>query len=122
MKISELSTDRAADVLCEITPYIANMAGDKVLMDTLKEKIDSGGYSIAELYVFGAKKLSAIVPILLKNHRNDVFSILAVLNEVSVEDVAAQNIMVTMGQIKEIAQDKELLDFFKSWRHGEEAE
>ena len=29
MKLSELSTDRALDVLCELTPYISNIASDE---------------------------------------------------------------------------------------------
>ena len=43
MKLSELTTDQAADVLCEVTPYIANITGDKSLLDELGKKFDSKG-------------------------------------------------------------------------------
>ena len=46
MKISELTTEQAADVLCELTPYIANITGDKALLDELGKKFDSKGKSV----------------------------------------------------------------------------
>lgn len=119
MKISELSTERAADVLCEITPFVANIVSDKDLLDTLKEKVGSGA-SLAELYVMGAKKYATIIPIVLKTHRDDVFGLLAAINEMDVDTVAKQNIIATMMQVREIAKDNALLDFFKSWQQEEE--
>lgn len=114
MKLSDLSTDRAADVLCEITPYIANLAGDKKLLDTLKEKLGSEKMSAAEVYTYGAQKLAVIVPIVLKDHRADVFGLLAVLNETAPDEIAKQNILTTMQQISDLVQDRELRDFFSS--------
>lgn len=120
MKLSELSTERATDVLCELTPYIANITGDKALLDVLKEKVGNEGKSIAELYTYGAKKLSTLVPIVLKDHRSDIFSLLAVLNETTAEEIAEQNILVTMKQLRAILEDKDFVDFFKSWQQAEE--
>lgn len=115
MKLSELTTERAADVLCELTPYIANITGDKYLLDELANKFDSKGKSAAELYTFAAHKYATLVPILLKEHRNDVFGLLAVLNETEPEKIAGQNIISTMMQVRSVLKDKELLDFFKSF-------
>ena len=120
MKLSQLSTDKAADMLCELTPYIANITGDKSLLDELAHKFDSKGKSVAELYVFAAMKYTALVPILLKTHKADVFGVLAVLNETTPEAVGNQNVLSTMRQIREAFKDKELLDFFKSWQEPEE--
>lgn len=122
MKLSELTTERAADVLCELTPYIANITGDKSLLDELANKFDSKGKSAAELYTFAAHKYATLVPILLKEHREDVFGILAVLNEMEPEKVAKQNILSTMMQVRSALKDKELLVFFKSfWQEDETA-
>lgn len=121
MKISQLDTARAIDILCELTPYITSITGDKTLMDTLSEKIGSGK-SQAEIMLYGAKKISALVPIVLKEHKNDVFGILSILNETTAEEIEKQNIMVTMQQIKEICNDKELLDFFKQRQQEAETE
>lgn len=117
MKLSELSTDRAADVLCEITPFLANLAGDTALQDTLRDKLklqDGQKPSMAELYTFGAQKLAIIVPIILKDHRADVFGMLAALNGTTAAQIAAQGVMDTMGQLREVMQDEQLRDFFKS--------
>lgn len=56
MKISELSTDRALDVLCELTPYVANITGDKALLDELGKKFDTKGKSVCRnVHICGAK-------------------------------------------------------------------
>ena len=115
MKLSQLTTERAADVLCELTPYIANITGDKALLDELANKFDSKGKSAAELYTFAAHKCATLVPILLKEHRSDVFGVLSVLNECAADEIAKQKVMKTMKQVRDLFQDKDLLDFFKSF-------
>lgn len=123
MKLSQLSTERAADVLCELTPYIANIVEDSALMESLRDAIDTEKVKTkAELIAIGAGKATRLVPIILKNRRSDVYGILAVLNEKSVEEIAKQNLLVTMRQIKNVSRDKELVDFFKSWADTEESE
>lgn len=122
MKLSELSTERAADVLCEVTPYIANITGDKALLDELAIKFDSKGKSVAELYTFSSHKYAQLVPILLKDHRADVFGVLAALNETTAEQIGKQKVMETIKQVGELFRDKELLDFFKSFGREEKSE
>lgn len=115
MKLSELDTSRAADVLCEAGAYALNILTDEELATELKSKIDSSGeLSRLELYTFGVQKISALLPIILKKHRDDVFGILAAVNGCAAKDIARQNIMVTMQQVKELASDKDMIDFFKS--------
>ena len=120
MKLSELTTERAADVLCELTPYIANITGDKALLDELEKKFDRKGKSVAEMYTFAAHKYATLVPILLKDHREDVFGVLSVLNETELDKIAKQKVMETMKQVRDLFQDKELLDFFKSFGQEDE--
>ena len=123
MKLSQLSTERATDVLCELTPYIANIVEDSELMESLRDAIDTDKVKTkAELIAIGAGKVTRIIPIILKKRRSDVYGILAVLNEKSVEQIAMQNFLITMKQIKDMAKDKELVDFFKSWADTEESE
>lgn len=117
MRISELSTDRAADVLCEISVFILNIVEDVDVMDTLKAQTDKAE-TLAGKYALGAQKIGQWVPLLLKKHKADVFGILAALNESTVEKIGAQNIIKTMAQIREAVQDKELVDFFKSCASG----
>ena len=122
MKISTLTTEQALDTLCVLTPYIENITGDKSLTDALSKKLGKSKMSAAEVYTYGAQKIAALVPILLKDHREDVFGILSVLNETTPEEIAEQNVLITINQIKEAVQDKDLVDFFKSWQQGEKTE
>ena len=115
MKISEMSTEKAMDVLCELTPYMINIVTDEALITELKSAIDfTKANTMAEKMALTVGKITKIIPILLRNKKNDVFGIVGVLNNKTIEEVAKQNIIVTMKQIRDIAKDKELLDFFKS--------
>ena len=123
MRLSELSTDRATDVLCELTPYIANIVSDEELLEELKKAVDRKDIvNKAQLLAVGAEKITKILPILLKKRKEDVFGILAVMNEKTVEEIAKQNILITLKQARTAFKDKELIDFFKSCMDAEEGE
>lgn len=123
MRLSELSTDRATDVLCELTPYIANIVSDEELLEELKKAVDRKDIvNKAQWLAVGAEKITKILPILLKKRKEDVFGILAVMNEKTVEEVAKQNFLMTLKQAKTAFKDKELIDFFKSCMDAEEGE
>lgn len=115
MKISELSTDKALDIICEITPFVDEIATDEELISTLKEKVKlPEGATRADMLKIGADKINKIVPIILKKKRAAVYGILAALNESSIEKISKQSMISTAKQIKEAVGDKELIDFFKS--------
>ena len=123
MKLSQMTTDKATDVLCEIAPYAMNIMTDEDLMNELKAAIDfEEADTMAEKIALTAGKISKILPILLKKRKSDLFGILGALNEKTVEEIAKQNIIKTMSQIRDISKDKELLDFFKSCTGTEESE
>lgn len=115
MKLSEMTTDRAMDVLCEITPFIANITADEELLAELRNAIDPKAVKTkAELMVKGVEKITKLAPIVLKKRKADVFGILAALNEKTAEEIGKQNIIATMAQVREVVKDKDLMDFFKS--------
>lgn len=115
MKISELSTDRAADVLCEASVYILNILTDEDLRESLKAQIDAQKpQTVGEKYAIGVQKIGQWVPLLLKKHREDTLGIVAAVNDIPVETVREQSVIKTMKQIWEIVRDKDMLDFFKS--------
>lgn len=123
MKLSEFSTEKATDVLCEISPYAMNIMTDEELVDELKQFVDfKDANTMAQKIALIIGKLSKILPILLKKRKADLFGILGALNEKSVEEIGKQNIIKTMSQIRDISKDKELLDFFKSCTDAEESE
>lgn len=115
MRISELSTDKAADVLCEVSTYALNIVTDDELRDSLKAQIDAEKPQTAgERYAIGAQRIGQWIPILLKKHRDDVFGILAAINGTTIATIKKQNIIKTMLQVREAVKDKDLMDFFKS--------
>ena len=116
MKISDLSTDRALDVLCEILPNVNSICIDEELVEAVKTKISKkfSELSRAEILLIGAEKLTEIGLIALKKHRHDVLSILAAINGVEPEQVERQNIIKTMAMMRELAKDEELIAFFRS--------
>lgn len=116
MKLSQLSTNKSFDVLCELSIYCVNIATDEELMNTIfSEFVEKEGKTRLQAIIEACSdKLLSMIPLLLKKHKPDVLGIVATLNETTVEEVGEQNIMVTMKQIKEIIRDKEFVDFFKS--------
>ncbi len=122
MKLSKLTTDEALDVLCEITPYVSNIVSDEGLMDTLNKTIKKDGMTRAGVLVAGAEKLSRLVPIVMKEHRGDVYGIIAAVNGMERDEIARQNVLKTSIQIRDICADKEMLDFFKSCAQRKDTE
>ena len=122
MKLSKLTTDEALDVLCEITPYVSNIVSDETLMETLNKTVKKDGMTRAGVLVAGAEKLSRLVPIIMKEHRGDVYGILAAVNGMEQGDIARQNVIKTSMQIRDICADKEMLDFFRSCAQQKDTE
>lgn len=122
MKLSELSTDRALDVLCELTPYVYNIASDETVVSAVGKAVtpkDTNAYGAVLMLM---ERMGEIVPLLLKTHRPDVYGILSVLNEKTVDEISAQPIGDTIRQTKDVFRDSELLDFFKSSAQQEHKE
>ena len=120
MKLSQLSTNEALDVLAEITPYITDIMSDEALLAELKNTIGGKELSTAEVVAFGANKISKIINILLKQNKKAVYGIIAALNKKTPDEIANQNFIATGKQIREIVKDRELWDFFISFARTEE--
>ena len=123
MKLSEISTERAADVLCELTPLIDSIVTDDDMMQALSAalgKNDLQTMSVGQKMMLVTSKLGKVVPILMKKRRAEMFGILGVLNEKTPEEIARQKMVETMRQIHHLTNDRELIDFFKSCRNSGE--
>nr|DAI28641.1 MAG TPA: hypothetical protein [Caudoviricetes sp.] len=118
-KLSDLGTDECLDVLCTIAPSIQAIVEDKDIMTALGKAIDKKGLTKAGVLMTAASKLVGAVPLLFKTHREDVYNILSSVGGVTVEEVKAQNMLDTMQQLREILQDKPLLDFFGWSKRGD---
>lgn len=115
MKLSELSTDKALDALCELTPYVSNIVSDEKMVDVVGRVIENA----ETLNVFGkalvlTERIGEIVPVLLKTHRPDIYGILSVVNQKEQREIAAQPAAETIRQVRELFGDRDLLAFFAS--------
>ena len=118
-KLSDLGTDECMDVLCSIAPSIQEIVDDKDIMNVLGKAIDKNGLTTAGVFMAATSKLVGAVPMLFKTHREDVYNILSSVGGVTVDEVKSQNMLDTMKQMKEILQDKPLLDFFGWSKRGD---
>jgi len=110
MKISQMTTDQAADALIRIAEPAANIMHDQdtiAVLEKLATGKDGDGLS------FVADNLVPVATILLKTHREDMYEVLAALSAKKVEAIGKQKITETIKDIKE-CWDGELVDFFAS--------
>ena len=115
MKISELTTNEGLDVLCEITPYLGAIVTDDELVAELKRKTDVSNESTqAQVWAAALDKLTKLMPIILKTHRSDVYGIVGAVNGKTEDEIARQGFIKTASEIRDIINDKEFKDFFKS--------
>ena len=124
-KLSQLTTDEALDVLCELTPHINEIVSDDQLISELKRKLDRDGdgkLTRAEMLLFGVDKINNIIPIVLKKKRDALLSIVAVMAGCELEEIKTQNIIKTGVQVRDLAKDKDLMDFIRSCLNSEKSE
>lgn len=110
MKLSEMTTDQACETVVKLTPPIANIVDDPSLEPMLKDFAGRKGQN-------GLKIISAmipkVVPLLLKDHRKDVYTILSVMSGEPTEKIGNQKITETIRMVQECV-DEDLIRFFSS--------
>lgn len=104
-----ISTEVAFDLLPSATELY-----DKLELDAYRKKIaeENKGKPLDQMSA-GINLFKHV----LKNSakvKEEVFEIVAVFEAKPIEEIKAQNFMITVKSLKEILTDKEALDFFKS--------
>ncbi|MGL5869097.1 hypothetical protein, partial [Clostridium chrysemydis] len=97
MKLSELSTDRGMEVLAEITIIVGEILEDKDLKKALFSKTEVTKELTMEerqtlVYENILKKAKVIIPSILRTNKDNVLSILALINEKSLEEIKNQKV------------------------------
>lgn len=110
MKISAMTTEHATDVLVKIAEPASIIMHDEKVFDMLERLSKSEAGNAVKFF---ADNISLIVTALLKDHKTEVYTIVAALVEKTAEEVAKQNIKQTVMDIKE-SWDGDLIDFFGS--------
>ena len=89
MKLSELNAEELCIYLAEITPFIIPLMEDerisKIFLENEKE-INEDEYVKAFI-----PKLVKLIPVILKDHRDNLFGILAISYKMSIDDIKKVN-------------------------------
>lgn len=122
MKLSQLPTVQAKDVLIQVSALTANITADKDLLDVIGNPEHYKG--IGDMNKRGNMAInlgrwSEFVKGLLERHWQDVRGILAAVNAKSPEEIEAQTITETIAQINELRDDDVLMDFLSSFMERE---
>ena len=115
---SELSTDEALEVVLQIAQPITNLIDDEALVKEMQKAMPKSETTRIAMQRFGLAKIVKLLNIALKQHREDVYAILAPFNGLTVEEIGKQNFLITCKQAADLLNDKGFVDFFKSYLGG----
>lgn len=104
MKFSELTAEKAAELIVEITPLVDKLLDDK-LVNELEAVITFKGKTIGEIYAIGAKKITAILSILIKNHKAELFSAIGLFSGKTIEEVSKMKMKDIINEVKTFVND-----------------
>lgn len=117
---SELSTDEALEVVLQIAHPITNLIDDEALVKEMQKAMPKGETTSIAMQRFALAKIVKLLNVALKQHREDVYAILAPFNGLTVEEIGKQNFLITCKQVADLLNDKGFVDFFKSYLGGEQ--
>lgn len=117
MKLSEMTNQQAVKVTIKLIPVIKNIVTDKKILEIWNRKIDiEAGMNEEEMKIkqslYVSEKLLDLAPYLLENHENDVYKILAILNNKKIEEIKKQLFITTIQQLTELMNDEALIKLF----------
>ena len=117
IKLTELNTDESLDLLCDLTPHVSEIVEDKEVIKIFSEKVKLKANASEEEFKrvtikATIDKVSKLVPVFLKKHREAIYNILSILNTKTVEEIKKQKIIITINEIKTVLMDQDFLDFF----------
>ena len=109
MKISEMTNDQAADAMIKLAQPISNLLEDEATVNLLKElqeKHEGGGFA------FIGKAIPKIVPFCMKDHRADIYAIVAALTLQPVSAIGKMKFVDTVRGLQD-SIDEDFLSFFR---------
>ena len=110
MKLSDIKGERTFDVIAEIIDPISNIAADKEATELFTRKPLPDGVTARD---FVMQRIKKSVPILLKNHKNDLIVILAAIEGVSVDEYKGSlNLVKLTTDTVELLNDEAFKAFF----------
>lgn len=112
-----MRTDIAVEKLCDIAPIISELA-EKLSADEEYKSIilSAKGNLTNKTFVFN------FLPMLLKKYNAEIYNILAVWSDKTVEEIKGQSFAVTVKEIKGLFADEDFKSFFSSSAESEKTQ
>lgn len=120
MRISEMSSGQGLDALLGLLPIVESIISDREFLGEAAKVLEGGGkedggkLSKEEYLGRGLEKINSLAILLFERKRKELFGILGVLGGKSPEEIEKQSFITTLGEVRDLIKDKELLDFFGS--------
>ena len=112
MKLSDVRGERTLDVIAEIIEPIANIAEDNIASDIFKRKKLPEGMTAKQ---FALQRIKNSIPALIRNHKNDIVTILSTIEGISQEEYSESlNLAKLTKDILDLLTDDEFMAFFTS--------
>lgn len=119
-KLSERSTDEVANYFCVIAAPAENIITDNDFVESIGKGLKTDGMTQIGVLSAAMSRITKLIPILLKTHRIDMYTIISEYYGIEPEEIGKQTFLKTLKMAKDAFNDKELMAFFKSLR-GQEA-
>ena len=111
MKLSQMTSDQAADVMIQIAPDIETLVNDAELGNMIKKRELTSDKNKAKK--LGGMFVLRVATYLLKTHREIVWNVLGAMQQKTAEEVASQLFPATFTQVIEVLNDKDFMSFFQ---------
>lgn len=112
MKLSDIRGDKALDVIADLIVPVSNIASDKEMAKVFQKSALPDGKTMEEA---AAERLMDAAPRLLKEHKEDIITILAAISLKDRDEYASGlNLASLLRDLYELINDSEFVGFFSS--------
>lgn len=109
MRLSEIRGDRVFEVVADITEPLCNIATDEQAAHLFKRGKIPEGMTSKEFVI---SKFKTALPALMRNHKDDLCTILAALDDKPVDEYRRSITMASLvGGVYELLTDEDLMAF-----------
>lgn len=120
INLENLNTNKAFDIICVITPAIGKIIKDKNIQKIFNDRLIREEHSELTDEEFnrlttnkGIEMITDIIPLILKNYREDIFLILSALSDKTIDEIRNQNVLETIEQINLLLNHEGIMGFLQ---------
>lgn len=120
MKLSDVHGDRTLEVVADLIKPVASIAQDPVASDLFKPRPVPEGMEARDFFI---ERVSKSAPKLMKDHKQDLISILSTIEGTDPEEyISNLNLGKLIHDVIELMSDQEFVSFLSSSDSGNETQ